>query len=173
MHGAMIFCKTSFIVVLWSLPCYSLLFCLKVVCKYNWYCCCHFTILCIVENSNKQPISNEYLFLNTPYPFCYVSFPFLVFVLQLLSFWYSKAKFNVSSPMLLLFIYNFFRFHWWHCDSFATFNIVTSFINNLFQMSSSLSFCFCWSFFLLFYKTKTTNEKCEIQYLHFSTNHNL
>ncbi len=107
MHGAMIPCKTSFIVVLWFLPCCSLLFCLEVFYMYNWYCCCHFTILCIVESSNKQLISNKRLLINTPYLFCYVSVPFLVFVLQLLSFWSSKAKFNVSSHMLLLFIYNF------------------------------------------------------------------
>ncbi len=172
MHGAMIFCKISFIVVLWSLPCCSLLFCLKVVCKYNWYCC-HFTILCIVENSNKQPISNECLFPNTLYPFCYVSFPFLVFVLQLLSFWYSKAKFIVSSPMLLLFIYNFFRFQWWHCDGLQPSTLLQASSTTCFKWVPPYHFAFVEVFFCCFIKPKPTNEKCEIQYLHFSTNHNL
>jgi hypothetical protein len=148
MHGAMISCKTSFIVVLWSLPCCSLLFCLGVFCKYNWFCCCHFTILCIVQSSNRQPISNECLFLIHLTLFVMFHSTFLCLFCNF--FHFGLPKFNVNFPMLFLFIYNFRRFEWWHCDGFATFNIATSFINNLFQMSSSLSFCFCWGLFLLF-----------------------
>jgi hypothetical protein len=53
------------------------------------------------------------------------------------SFHFSLAKqslkFRTTSPMLILFMYNFCSFKWWHCDHFANPSIVGSFIINCFK----------------------------------------
>jgi hypothetical protein len=94
-----------------------------------------------------------------------------VLVLQFFSLWFWKHSltFKVSCPMLL-FINNFYRFRWWHCNHFAIPNIDTSFISDLFQLNSSSWFFFHYNL-ALFDEITVVNEKYEVQYIHF-TNYN-
>ncbi len=61
---------------------------------------------------------------------------------------FGLAKHEVSFPMLLLFIYNFCKLKWCHHGHPPTLDVDINFINNLFQMSSHLSSCFCYGFVL-------------------------
>jgi len=114
-------------------------FCLKVVCKCNWWCCCHFTMLWIVERSNDEMHLNDVFII-------YFIFFVMLHSLSSLSSCNSihfclvkqSLEFKLSSPTLWFFIYNFFTFQWWHHGHFATLSIVASFINDLFQVSSNV-----------------------------------
>ncbi len=119
--------------------------CLKVVCKCNWWCCCHFTMHWIVERSNN------YMYLNDVFIIYFIFFV----MLHSLFLWSScnsihfclikqSLKFKLSSPTLWFFIYNSFRFKSWHYGHFATLNIVASFINDLFQVSVNSQFTCKW-----------------------------
>jgi hypothetical protein len=81
-----------------------------------------------------------------------------------------QTRFNVSSSMFFS-IYKIFKFKWWYLDHLAIFNIVTCFINDFLKWAPLLHLAFVMV--LLWFRTTTTNEKCEMQCLHFYTNHNL
>jgi hypothetical protein len=103
----------------------------------------------------QQFISSE---LIIPYSLCYVELPFLrLFCTSLhINLLKHGLRFKASSPMLFLFIYKFCKFKWWHYDHLATLSIVatpsivTTSINDLFQIELPLAILFLlWSYLVL------------------------
>lgn len=85
---------------------------LKVVCKCNWWCCCHLITLSIVESLKNNLFQVSFLFLIPT--FFLISLFFLVVVLKLLSFGLSQQGFGLwMSFLMLFFIYKFCQLKWW------------------------------------------------------------
>jgi hypothetical protein len=85
---------------------------------------------------------------------------------------FAKVRFKMISFMLFNSMNFFCKSKCWCHNHSATHNIVTSFINDLFQMNSYLPSCFHRGLVLLFKRIITINEKCEMQCFHFFSTHN-
>lgn len=109
------------------------LFYLKIVCKCNWWCCYHFTTICIVESFNNKHVSSLF-FTNYSLPFCLCWTPLLWLFWNFFHFGVAKKglKFKVSYPMFFLFICSFCNFRWWDHNHLVIPNIIASFISDLF-----------------------------------------
>jgi hypothetical protein len=135
------FCKPSSIMILWAFSCCSRLFksCLQVwlMVLLSFYNSLHCWKLHQWHILSKFSISSLYL----------VALPFLMIVLQLFYFDFVKQglRFRVwhELPHVVLFIYNLCKFKRWYHAYLEIHRMVTTFINNLFQiMCSPLSVAF-------------------------------
>jgi hypothetical protein len=104
---------------------------LNIVCKCSWWCC-HLIILCIVENSNNNLFQVNF-FINYSYSFVMLHSHFLWLFYNSIYFG-QDCKYGLGWTIPCCCSSTIIFANLWHHGNLATPNIVTSFINDLFQV---------------------------------------